>query len=204
MTVWTTIERGEYVMFALAVILIVIVLIWWIRGASLVKERKDNPTLLQRVRDHVVDGDLENARQICSASSTPGGRVLESGIKRIGHPITDVEMALNDHREIEVERFRRGVGWLKTFAIICPLLGFGGTLVGLIDRLRDLGEQGALVDISMVCAQVAPTIVTTVAGLIVGIFSLVALTFLESTVNVSRRRLEELCAQFTDLLNEPS
>ena len=204
MTVWTTIERGEYVMIALAVIFIVCIVIWWVRGATLHSQRKGYGMLMQRVRDHIVEGDLDNALQVCKAANSPGSQVIEAGIRRIGRSMTDIEMALADSKNIEKQLFARGSCWLKTFAVISPLLGFGGTLVGVIDRLRDLGEMGTIVDLSMICGQIAPTIVTTVAGLIVGIFALVALTFIDASIKKSCRSLDELSAEFSDLLNEPS
>ena len=204
MTVWTTVERGEYIMIALAVIFVACIVIWWVRGASLRKERKSGRVLMQKVRDHIVDGDLENAMQVCKMSKVSGARIIESGINRIGKPMADVESAMKDAKDIEKERLARGARWLKTFAVMSPLLGLGGSLVGVIDRLRDLGEMGGAVDLSMICNQLAPTIVTTVAGLITGIFALVALTFLDASISVTSTRLDELSSQFKGLLHEPS
>ena len=138
MTFWETIERGEYVMFALALLLIVIVCIWWVRGAALSGRKKRYPALMQRVRDHITEGDLENAHQFCEASDNSGSRMLCAGIRRIGRPMNEVRDAMADVAEIEKEKMARGSRWLRGIAVIAPLLGLGGTLVGIIDRLRDL------------------------------------------------------------------
>lgn len=204
MTVWTTIERGEYIMIALAVIFVACIVIWWVRGAVLRRQRREYGMLMQKVRDYITEGDLENAHEVCNATGGPGARILEAGIKRIGRQMTDVESAMANVKDIEKHEFMRGMRWLKAFAVISPLLGLGGTLVGITDRLRDMGELGPAVDISMVCGEIAPTIVTTVAGLIVGIFALIAMTFLDATVNKSDKELDQLSAEFTNLLNEPS
>ena len=204
MTFWETIERGEYVMFALAAVLIVIICVWWIRSAALAKQKKKYSPLMHRIRDHVMEGDIENARQICEASDTPGARVAEAGLSRIGHPMAEVKSAIKDVSNIEKKRMSRGCRWLRALAVISPLLGLGGTLTGIIDRLRDLGESGVAVDIASVCGAIAPTIVTTVAGLGVGIFSLISLTCLEGTVFKARLRLDKIGKEICDLLNEPS
>lgn len=204
MTVWECIQRGEYVMIALAVILVGCIVIWWVRGASLRKERKSYRILMQRVRDQITEGDLENARQLCRADAHSGGRMLEAGINRIGRRMDEVENGLRNEAEVEKQRFSRGARWLKTFATISPLLGFGGTLVGLTDRLRDMGEASTPVDLALICSQTAPAIVTTVAGLTTGIFALVAFAFLEASIDKSKRSLDELANDFSDLLNEPS
>lgn len=204
MTFWETVERGEYVMIALAVLFIITIIIWWVRGAKLGRQRRAYPDLMHRVRDHVVEGDIDNALRQCSTFSTPAAKVVESGLKRIGKPMAEVSTALEQRAAMEKEAMGKGSRWLRAIAVISPLAGLGGTLVGVIDRLRDLGEGGPMVDFSMLCNAIAPTIVTTVAGLGVGIFALFAFTCLESRIQGSRERLDEVAAEFTDLLNEPS
>lgn len=203
MTFWETVERGEYVMIALAVILIAIVCIWWVCAVKVKAGRKSYPVMMQRVRDHVMEGDIENSRQLSLSGNTPGGRVVAAGLNRVGASMPDINSAMVAVAEIEKNRMSRGQLWLRAFAVISPLLGLGGTLVGVVDRLRDLGEMGGIVDLSMICAQIAPTIVTTVAGLGVGIFSLIALTSLEATAEISRRAIDSLKMELNNLLNEP-
>lgn len=204
MTFWETVERGEYVMIAEAVLLILCVCIWWIRSIRLGSQSKKYSPLMQRVRDHVVEGDIENARQLCSASPSPGAAVIESGLSHLGKSMLEIRAAISQVSQIEKESMGRGSRWLRAIAVIAPLLGLGGTLVGVIDRLRELGVAGASVDIAAVCDNIAPTIVTTVAGLGVGVFALVAFTFLEGRIDSSRRKLDMVANEFTDLLNEPA
>ena len=204
MTFWETIERGEYIMFALALIVVVCVIILGVRSRNLNKRKKRIPKLMQRVRDYVVEGDVDNALQLCDATDISSARVIKSGIKKMGSPIGDIKAAMTETSMIEKEGMSQGTRWLYTFAVISPLLGLGGTLVGIIDRLRDLGDNGAGVDISTVCAAIAPTIVTTVAGLGVGILALICLTILEGTVSSAKRRLDEVGNEFEELLNQPA
>ena len=202
MTVWETVERGEYVMIALAVLIIVIVCIWWVRGVKLRRQRRTLRVLMPRVRDNVVESDIENAIQFCQSMSTPGAKVIGAGLQRIGRPITEISLAMHEVADIEKKSMAKGCRWLLAFAVIAPLIGLGGTLVGIIDRLRDLGELGPMADISVLCNNLAPTIVTTVAGLITGVFSLVAYTFLSGNISVSRQSLDQTSADFINLLDE--
>lgn len=204
MTFWETVERGEYVMIALAVILIATVIIWWVRAAKLKRQKNTYADLMHRVRDHVMEGDIDNARQLCDSISTPGAKVVEAGLSRVGKPMPEVTTAMHETALIEKDTMTKGLRWLRFLAIISPLLGLGGTLVGVIDRLRDLGETGPVVDLAMLCGAIAPTIVTTVAALGVGIFALVAMTCLDAKIDSSQRRIDELATEFTNLLNEPS
>ena len=204
MTFWETIERGEYVMFALAVIVIASVLILWIRSARLAGNRNATRKMMQKVRDYVVEGDVDNALQLCRATFSPGARVIASGLGKMGQPIAEVKDAMAETAEQESHNLSVGTRWLRTFAVVSPLLGLGGTLVGIIDRLRDMGESDVDVTTSMVCEALAPTIVTTVAGLGVGILALIFLTILEGRVGAATRRVEGLGNEFLELLNEPA
>ena len=204
MTFWETIERGEYVMFALAVIVIASVLILWIRSARLAGNRNATRKMMQKVRDYVVEGDVDNALQLCRATFSPGARVIASGLGKMGQTIAEVKDAMAETAEQESHNLSVGTLWLRTFAVVSPLLGLGGTLVGIIDRLRDMGESDVDVTTSMVCEALAPTIVTTVAGLGVGILALIFLTILEGRVGAATRRVEALGNEFLELLNEPA
>ncbi|MCH5227386.1 MAG: MotA/TolQ/ExbB proton channel family protein [Muribaculaceae bacterium] len=204
MTFWETIERGEYVMFALAVLFILTVCIWWVRAARLHKIRKGSLGLMPRVRDHVMEGDIESARQVSGVTANAGGRVLDKGLSLIGRSMEEVKSGMLEVSDIETEKMRAGLGWLRLIAIISPLMGACGTLAGIVDRLRDLGESEAGVDLGRICGDLAPTIVTTIAGLGVGIFALLALTGLEGSLAKSKIRIDELREEFADMLNEPT
>lgn len=203
MTFWETIQRGEYVMFALFLLFILIICLWWVRGVKLRRLNRSYHDLMQRVRDHVVEGDVENARQICSGASTPGSRVIDAGLSRVGHRLEEVRWAVEDASVLEKEKLSAGAIWLHVIAVISPLLGLGGTLVGIIDRLRDLGESTEIVDTAMICAEISPTIVTTVAGLGVGIFALIAGSCLDTSIKKARERIDQLVTEFYNLLNQP-
>ena len=204
MTVWEAIQGGEYFMIVLALILAVIVVFCWLRESKLLKQKKSYSDLMQRVRDYIMEGDIENALNICEVIDSPGSMVVSTGIKHIGDNMTDLKSSMESVAQIEKDNLDVGNRWLRFFAVIAPLLGLAGTLIGITDRLRDLGESPYIVDIADLAGTLAPTIVTTVAGLIVGILALIAFTLLETSIESSRRRIDELIVELSDLLNEPS
>lgn len=204
MTVWETIQGGEYFMIVLAVIFILIIILWSIREHKLYKQNKSYSDLMQRIRDYVVEGDLENALSLCKATDSPGAAVVATGIKNIGDSMTDLKNSMQSVALIQKGYISKGTLWLRFFAVVSPLFGLSGTLIGIVDRLRDLSESPYIVDIADLSAAIAPTIVTTVAGLIVGIIALVAYTLLQTSVESGIRRIDELITEFFDLLNEPS
>ncbi|MCH5225950.1 MAG: MotA/TolQ/ExbB proton channel family protein [Muribaculaceae bacterium] len=204
MTFWETIQRGEYVMIALALLLVTAVVIWWVCGLRLRRQRAGYGLLIHKVRDHVTEGDLENARQLCESSATPAARIIEAGLLKVGHPMADIRDAMKARALLEEDGLQRGLPWLRMIAVVAPLAGLGGTLVGVIDRLRDLSQLGVAADIATLSGEIAPTIVTTVAGLGVGIFALLAYSCLASSAAGAKKAMKETSLSFLSLLDEPS
>lgn len=204
MTFWDTITAGEYVMFALAVLLIATVWIWWARASKLRREHKGYAGMLHRLHDYINEGDLESAAGMCSAISTPGGRAVNVGINLIGNPMSQIKGAMDEVESSESPVMERGIGWLKGIAIMSPLLGAGGTLCGICDRLRDLGQSASEVTPAMICGTLAPTVVTTIAGLGVGVFAVIAWISLEGSVSKAKMKLTDVCQKFRDILNAPA
>ena len=204
MTVWDTIQAGEYVMFALAVILIIAACIWITCSVVARKRKRSYIGLMHRVTDNVEEGDLDNAARYCESKQTPGALVILAGIRRVGNPLGEIESALDFAIDSQKDRLNKPLIWLRLFSVTSPLIGFGGTLVGLTDRLRDLGNMEQPIDLAMICSETAPTIVTTVAGLVVGVFSLLALAALETSISGHTTRLKNLASDFLNLISKPS
>lgn len=204
MTFWETITAGEYVIFALALLFIATVWIWWARAAKLHKEHKGYSGMINRLHDYITEGDLESAAGMCSAISTPGGRAVSAGLGLIGNPMSQIKGAMDEIETGESLLMERGVGWLKGIAIMSPLIGAAGTLCGICDRLRDLGQSVAEVSPAMICGSLAPTVVTTIAGLGVGVFAIIAWISLDGSVGKAKRKLTDVCQKFRDILNAPS
>lgn len=205
MTFWETLESGEFVMIALAVILIAVIVIWWIKTVSLSHSRiKNLPLLLERIKDYINEGDIDNTIGICLMTSTPGGRVMADGLLKLGAPIEEIEERMQKSAVNKKITLASGMIWLKYIAVASPLIGLGGTLAGICHRLNGIIELDGVADCGIIAEAVAPAIVTTVAGIGVGIVAIVALATLESYIACIGRNIDLAIEQLTKLLSEPS
>ncbi len=195
---------GGYIMIPLALMLIVSIYIFVERLLAISRANKDDHTFMQRIRDYVHEGDLESARQLCKKTDTPYARLILKGITRIGRPMQDVLVAIENTGNIEVAKLGKGFTWLSTTAAGAPMLGFLGTVTGMIEAFYALAMAGTGANIIVLSSGIYQALVTTVAGLIVGIIALFAYNFLVSRVNRVMTGLESKTMEFMDLLNEPA
>ena len=160
--------------------------------------------MLHRLHDYISEGDIESAQGMCSAISSPGALSVRKGLALIGSPMDRIRSEMDEIEKSEGVKMERGVSWLKGLAIMAPLAGAAGTLCGICDRLRDLGNLNTEITLSNICENIAPCIVTTIVGLGVGIFSIVAWISLDGRVIKSKRKLAEVGREFREILNSPS
>ena len=203
-TFWETVESGVYIMIPLAVLLIISLCIWARRFSVVSRELKPPYLLMERLRDYVIEGDLENARQLCENSESAAGQILLRGVSRIGYPIAEVANSMSEILEVENVKLEKGLRWLKAISVIAPLLGAIGTLIGVTIAFQSSTDEAGMFDGAILCELLSPTFITVISGLGVGIISLIALTALDGRVQKTQNRLSALCVEFLDLLNEPS
>ncbi|MDE6697580.1 MAG: MotA/TolQ/ExbB proton channel family protein [Muribaculaceae bacterium] len=204
LSLWSLVMDGGYIMIPLALMLIVSIYIFVERLLAISRASKDDHTFMQRIRDYVHEGDLESARQLCKKTDTPYARLILKGITRIGRPMQDVLVAIENTGNIEVAKLGKGFTWLSTTAAGAPMLGFLGTVTGMIEAFYALAMAGTGANIIVLSSGIYQALVTTVAGLIVGILALFAYNFLVSRVNRVMTGLESKTMEFMDLLNEPA
>ena len=159
---------------------------------------------MKRIRDYIHDGEIESATKLCKKTDTPYARLIHKGITRIGRPMNDVLVAIENTGNIEVSALGRGFTWLSTTAAAAPMIGFLGTVTGMIEAFFDMSKAGTASNIAVLSDGIYEALVTTVAGLIIGIVALFAYNFLVSRVNRVMNNLEAKTMEFMDLLNEPS
>ena len=204
MTFLETLSAGEYVMIDLAAILVIAIIIWIARACALSSLQKKNVAMMHRIRDYIVEGDIENAKELCESQQTPGAAVILAGLSRVGRQMGEISDAVNSALNIQNAELEKGKRWLQAIAIMSPLIGLGGSLAGICDRLEVLADAGAMADIAMLSAEIAPTIVTTIAGLIVGVAAIFIYFCLDGEIDKAKNRLARLGSDFQNLLNEPS
>ncbi|MDE6770146.1 MAG: MotA/TolQ/ExbB proton channel family protein [Muribaculaceae bacterium] len=204
LSLWSLIIDGGYIMIPLAVLLLVSIYIFIERCFALHRAAKNDDTFMKRIRDYIMEGDIENAVNLCKRTDTPYARLILKGVNRIGRPMNDVLVAIENTGNIEVANLGKGFSWLSTTAAGAPMLGFLGTVVGMIEAFFALANAGTSANITVLSSGIYQALVTTVAGLVVGIAALFAYNFLVSRVNRIMNSLEAKTMEFMDLLNEPA
>lgn len=204
LSLWSLVMDGGYIMIPLAILLIVSIYILVERSIALRRASKDDDTFMKRIRDYVMEGDIENAVNLCRRTDTPYAKLILKGVNRIGRPMNDVLVAIENTGNIEVASMGKGFTWLSTTAAGAPMLGFLGTVVGMIDAFYALASAGTSANITVLSSGIYQALVTTVAGLVVGIIALFAYNYLVSRVNHIMNMMEAKTMEFMDLLNEPA
>ena len=204
LSLWSLIMDGGYIMIPLAVLLLVAIYIFVERSIVISRASKGDKTFMDRIREYVHEGDIESAQNLCRKTDTPYSRLIQKGLSRIGRPMNDVLVAIENTGNIEIANLAKGFSWLSTTAAGAPMLGFLGTVVGMIQAFFALASAGTSANITVLSSGIYQALVTTVAGLIVGIIALFAYNWLVARVNRVMNGLESKTMEFMDLLNEPS
>lgn len=204
LSLWSLTLDGGYIMIPLALLLVLAIYIFTERCIVINRAVRRDPTFMKRVRDYVHEGDIDSAENLCRRTDTPYARIILKGISRIGRPVSDVLTALENQGNIEVSRLGKGLPWLATTAAGAPMLGFLGTVVGMIEAFFQLAQAGTQANVSLLAGGIYQALVTTVAGLIVGILAMFAYNYLSARIGRVLNNMEESTVEFMDLLNEPS
>ena len=196
--------QGGWLMIPLLLLSIVSIYIRVERALVIRNASRQDSSFMHRIRDYIHSGQLDSARNLCRKTGTPYARLIEKGISRIGRPMNDVLVAIENTGNIEVSRLEKGLPWLATTAAGAPMLGFLGTVIGMVQAFYDIASSGQTSSISTFADGIYTALVTTVAGLIVGVIALFAYNYLVARINKVMTELEAKTMEFMDLLNEPS
>ncbi|MDE6085845.1 MAG: MotA/TolQ/ExbB proton channel family protein [Muribaculaceae bacterium] len=196
--------QGGWLMIPLLLLSIVSIYILVERALVIRKASRQDASFMHRIRDYIHSGQLDSARNLCRQTGTPYARLIEKGISRIGRPMNDVLVAIENTGNIEVSNLEKGLPWLATTAAGAPMLGFLGTVIGMVQAFYDIASSGQTSSISTFADGIYTALVTTVAGLIVGVIALFAYNYLVARINKVMSQLESKTMEFMDLLNEPS
>lgn len=204
LSLWSLTVDGGYIMIPLALLLLVSIYIFIERCIVLARASKEDATFMKRIRDYIHEGDLGSATNLCKKTDTPYAKLILKGVMRIGRPMNDILVAIENEGNLQVARLGKGLTWLSTTAAGAPMLGFLGTVVGMIQAFYALANAGASANITVLSSGIYQALVTTVAGLVVGILALFAYNWLTSRINHVMNSMEGKTMEFMDLLNEPA
>ncbi len=196
--------KGGWIMIPIVLLLFVAIAIFIERVLVIKKAGKEDESFMHRIKDYIHEGKISSAINLCKNANTPYSRMIEKGISRLGRPMNDIQVAIENVGNIEIAKLEKGFTWVATAAGLAPMIGFLGTVTGMVRAFFDMANAGANVDITLLSSGIYEALVTTIAGLIVGIIALFGYNYLVSKVNGVVNKMEARSMEFMDLLNEPT
>ena len=196
--------KGGWLMLVLLLLSVIAIYIfgskWWmIRKASSI-----NKNFMNDIHDLIHEGKIKSAIALCQRYDSPVARLVEKGIERIGRPLQDIQTAVENMGSVEVSRLEKGLPMLATIAGGAPMIGFLGTVTGMIQAFFKMSTAGNNIDITLLSGGIYEAMVTTVGGLFVGIIAYFGYNFLTSQISNLVFKMERTTIEFIDMLHEPS
>ncbi|MGM0666347.1 MAG: MotA/TolQ/ExbB proton channel family protein [Bacteroidota bacterium] len=196
--------KGGWVMIPIILLSLIAIYIFVERFYVITRAGHEDMNFMNRIKDYIYDSKIDAALALCKSNRSPASRMVEKGITRIGRPLNDVNTAIENVGKLEVYKLEKGLPTLATIAGAAPMIGFLGTVIGMIKAFYDMSNAGNNIDVSLLSNGIYTAMVTTVAGLIVGILAYFAYNILVSKVEKVIFRLEATSTEFMDILNEPA
>ena len=202
---WEMAQYGGWIMIILAVLLAFACYIFIERLVVLKQATQEDKSFMDRIRDYIHEGKIDSALNLCKKTDTPSAHMIEKGITRIGRPMQDVQVAVENVGNLEVGKLEKGLVIMATIAGGAPMLGFLGTVLGMVQTFYNMAQtSGGVIEMSSLSTGMYQAMVTTIGGLIVGILAMFAYNYLVSRIDRVVRLLESRTLEFMDLLNEPA
>ena len=196
---------GAVVIIAiLFVLLFVAVYIYFERLFAIKAASKYDESFMSKIRDNVANGKIEAAKILCAQTNNPVARLIEKGISRIGHSLEDINKAIENAGRLEVYKLEKNVGILATVAGAAPMIGFLGTVIGMILAFHNLASSSGTADMGVLAEGIYTAMTTTVGGLVVGIVAYIGYNHLVVRTDKVIHKMEANAVDFLDLLNEPA
>ncbi|MDP3436769.1 MAG: MotA/TolQ/ExbB proton channel family protein [Bacteroidales bacterium] len=196
--------KGGWIMLPLLALSILAIYIFGERWWALKKASQIDENFMRNIHDYIHEGKIKAAINLCQSQETPIARLIEKGIERIGRPLTDIQTAVENMGNVEVSRLEKGLPMLATISGGAPMLGFLGTVIGMIQAFYNMSQAGSNVDITLLSGGIYTAMVTTVAGLSVGILAYFGYNYLTARIDDIVYKMESNTIEFMDLLHEPA
>lgn len=195
--------KGGWIMIPIALLSILAIYIFVERYFAIRKAGQEDQHFMNRIKEFIHDGKIDAAIRLAQATNTPVSRMIDAGIRRIGRPMNDVNAAIENVGKLEVYQLERGLPTLATSAGAAPMIGFLGTVIGMIRAFWDMSNAGSNIDVGLLSNGIYTAMVTTAAGLFVGIIAYFCYNILVAKIDKVIFLLEARSSEFMDLLNEP-
>lgn len=200
--VWDLALKGGWIMLVLALLSVVGVYIFFERFSVLRKAMKRNPLFMERIHDNVNDDDIKSATNYCRNENTPVSRVIEKGLKNFRLSADAIRETVDNSANLEVATLEKGLPILSTIAAVGPMIGFLGTVTGMVQAFWEMSNAGNNIDVSLLSGGIYEAMITTVGGLIVGIIAIFAYNYLVTLVDKVQNDLEAQIISFMEIVHE--
>jgi len=194
---------GQIIISILFVLLAVSLYIYFERFFAIKAASKVDKNFMNQIKDNISDGKLDAATDLCKKTNSPTARLIEKEISRIGKPLDDINKAIENAGKLEVYQLERNVSVIATIAGAAPMIGFLGTVIGMIVAIHEIANAGGQIDIKLLSDGLYTAMTTTVAGLIVGIIAYITYNHIVVRTDKVMYQMESKTVEFLDLLNEP-
>ena len=194
---------GGAVMILLALMSVTAIYLFIERTMAIAKAEKVSPDFMNKIRDYIGQVSFDSARNLCQSSNTPMARMLDKGISRIGKDLKDISVSIENIGKLEIYNLEKNLSSLATIASAAPMLGFLGTVLGMVQVFLDM-EQVGTVSVEHISSGTKQAMITTIVGLVVGIIAYMAYNNLVSKVSKVIHKMETTTIEFIDILEEPA
>ena len=196
--------KGGWLMLVLLILSIMAIYIFGNKWWMIRKAGKIDKNFMKDIHDLIYEGKIKSAMALCQKYDSPVARLVEKGVERIGRPLTDIQTAVENMGNVEVARLEIGLPMLATIAGGAPMIGFLGTVTGMIRAFFEMANAGNNIDITLLSGGIYEAMVTTVGGLFVGIIAYFGYNYLTSQISNLVFKMESTTIEFIDMLHEPA
>ncbi|MGM9750483.1 MAG: MotA/TolQ/ExbB proton channel family protein [Candidatus Cryptobacteroides sp.] len=196
--------KGGFLMIVLLVLSVIAIYLFGKKWWMIHQAGKIDRHFMDDIRDYIHEGKLKSAVTLCTKYNSPVARLVQKGIERIGRPLSDIQTAVENVGNAEVARLEKGLPILATIAGGAPMIGFLGTVLGMVQAFFNMSQAGNNIDITLLSSGIYTAMITTVGGLIVGIIAYFGYNYLSSNISDLVFKMESATIDFMDLLHEPA
>lgn len=195
--------QGGFMMVPILILSIAAIYLFFERLMIINKANQDPGQFMNRVRESVLKGDINGAKFLCAQQDSPIARMIQKGLSRIGSPLKNIEASIENVGKLEIFKLEKNLSTIATIAGAAPMMGFLGTVIGMVEAFIAIAQEEGSVSPKLLSSGIYTAMITTVAGLIVGIMAYLAYNFLVTRVQKVIHKMEYTSIEFIDLLQEP-
>lgn len=192
--------KGGWLMIPLLLLSIATIYLFSMKWSTIRKASKVDPAFMQQIKEYIETGRISQAQELCRQTNTPTARLVEKGIERLGRPLQDIQTSIENVGNMEVAALEKGLPMLATIAGGAPMIGFLGTVMGMVQAFFNMAQAGSNIDITLLSGGIYTAMVTTVAGLIVGIMAYFGYNLLTNQVSNVVTKMQNTTVEFVDML----